>query len=102
MSDRREELHEILCALLESQDVYYQPPESVSMDYPAIVYALQNIENVYADCGVYLSSRVYSVTLIDSDPDSVFIGKLAELPTCRFDRHYKKDNLNHYVFTLYF
>lgn len=31
-----------------------------------------------------------------------WIDIVAKLPTCRFVRHYKSDNLNHYVFTLYF
>ena len=52
--------------------------------------------------GVYLSNRKYLVTVIDKNPDSSFIDIVAKLPTCRFVRHYKSDNLNHYVFTLYF
>lgn len=101
-NNRRLQLHEILCGIMESRNVYFQPPESVKMNYPAIVYALDNIENTYADDGVYLSSRRYAVTVIDKDPDSPFIGKVAALPTCRYNRHYEKDNLNHDVFILFF
>lgn len=101
-NDRRLQLHEILCGILGTRNAYFQPPESVKMNYPAIVYALDNIENTYADDGVYLSSRRYAVTVIDKDPDSLLIGKVAALPTCRYNRHYEKDNLNHDVFTLFF
>ena len=98
----RLELQNMLESLLESRNVYFQPPESVKMNYPAIVYCLDDIENTFADDGVYLSLKKYSVTLIDKNPDSELVDKLAKLPTCRFNRHYKSENLNHWVFLLYF
>lgn len=72
------------------------------MKYPAIVYALDDIENTFANDGVYLSARKYSVTVIDSDPDSSLVGKVASMPASRFNRHYTKDNLNHDVFEIFF
>ena len=98
----RPKLQALLEELLGSRNVYFQPPESIKMNYPAIVYSLDNIENVYADDGVYLSPRAYQITLIDRNPDSDSIGKLASLKSCRFVRHYKSDNLNHYVYRIYF
>lgn len=98
----RPDLQLLLENLLGSRNVYFQPPESVKMKYPAIVYALDDINNVHADNGVYSSHKHYSVTVIDSDPDSEFIDKVATLPTCRFERYYTSDNLNHWVFSLYF
>lgn len=88
--------------LLGSQHVYFQPPSSVEMNYPAIVYGLEDIENSFADDGVYLSKRKYSVTVIDEDPDSLIVGKVAMLPTCRYNRHFESDNLNHDVFILHY
>lgn len=102
MPDRREQLGKLLRSILGSNEVYFQRPESKKMDYPAIVYALSGIPSLYADDGVYLSGRKYSVTLIDKDPDSPFVEKIAALPTCRFDRPYRADNLNHWVFTLHY
>lgn len=105
---RRLKLHDILCEILgcpnEGFDcrAYFQPPTSVKMKYPAIVYGLEDIDNTYADDGVYLSARRYSVTVIDEDPDSPIVDKVALLSQCRFNRPYTKDNLNHYVFELYF
>lgn len=102
MSNRRLQIHEILCGILGSRNVYFQPPESVKMNYPAIVYGLDKIASTYANDGVYLSQRGYSVTVIDSNPDSFLVEKMAALPACKFNRHYEKDNLNHDVFTLFY
>ncbi len=102
MENRRLQLHEVLCELLGTRCVYFQPPESIEMDYPAIVYGLDDIENTYADGGVYLSTKRYAVTVIDADPDSPIVDRIALLPLCQFNRSYTKDNLNHYVFELYF
>ena len=101
-TERRLELHEILCTILGSRNVYFQPPESIKMNYPAIVYGLDDIDNQYANDGVYLSHRRYSVTVIDKNPDSEIVGKVYALPNCKFNRAYQKDNLNHYVFTLFY
>lgn len=98
----RLELQAIFEDLLGSRNVYFQPPESMKLSYPAIVYSLSNIENDHADNGVYMSNRQYTATVITKDPDSDLIEKVRWLPLCRFDRHYKSDNLNHYVFSLYF
>lgn len=98
--DRRLELHEILCKTLNSRNVYYQPPESIKMQYPAIVYSRNNIDNDFANDSVYNQSLVYQVIVIDEDPDSEIVRKVSLLPMCRFDRHYTVDNLNHDVFTI--
>lgn len=97
----RVELQNLLEALLGSRNVYFQPPESVRMSYPAIVYSLNSIDHNAANNSKYLYHRSYTVTLIDKNPDSVFIDKLLALPFCRFDRHYVSDNLNHYIFSIY-
>lgn len=102
MMERRLLFHEVLCDILGSRNVYFQPPESVKMNYPAIVYSRDNIKNVYANNGVYLSQMRYSVTVIDKDPDSLIVGKVASLPTSTFNRHYESENLNHDVYTILF
>lgn len=99
---QRLELQTLLETLLGCRNVYFQPPASISMQYPAIRYSLNDIENLHADNRVYSQRKSYSVTLIDWNPDNVYVDKLSALPTCSFDRHYVADNLNHYVFTLYF
>jgi hypothetical protein len=96
----RLQLQTLLEEILGSRNVYFQPPASISIKYPAIVYSLDNIENSFADDGVYNSQRKYSITVIDGDPDTLIIDKINSLPRCRFDRHFKFENLNHYVFTI--
>lgn len=100
--DSRLELHEILCDVLGSRHVYFQPPSSVKMVYPAIVYSRNSISNDFANNLVYKQSLGYTVTVIDEDPDSDVVEKISRLPMCRFDRHFTSDNLNHDVFTIYY
>lgn len=95
-------LQTMLEQLLGSRNVYYQPPASISMSYPAIVYGLKNIETRFANNSPYTQSKGYDVTVIDSNPDSGIVTNMMSLPGCRFDRQFKSDNLNHTVFTLYF
>ena len=102
MSNRRLELHEILCEVLGSRNVYFQPPAGVKMTYPAIVYSLSGINNRHANDSVYMQRHSYTVTLIDKNPDNVTVDKLSLLPKCSFDRPFVADNLNHYVFTIYY
>ena len=98
----RLKLQTMLEELLGSRNVYFQPPSSVKMSYPAIVYSRKLIDNEHADNTVYKQSFAYDLTIIDKNPDSDISMKISKLPKCRFDRHYVSDNLNHYVFTLYF
>lgn len=95
-------LQTMLEELIGSRNVYYQPPESLKMNYPAIVYARKSIDNSYANDSVYKQNYAYEITVIDKNPDSEIVNKISKLPTCRFDRHFKSDNLNHDVFTLYY
>lgn len=98
----RLELQTLLEDLLGSRNVYYQPPESVKMSYPAIVYSRYDIENNHADNNPYKQTLAYQVTVIDKNPDSEIVMKVSRLPMCSYDRHFTSDNLNHDIFTLYF
>lgn len=95
-------LHEKLKEILESDSVYFQPPSTVQMKYPAIVYSLSDINNTFADDSVYRQQFAYEVTVIDKNPDNEIFKKVSTLPQCRFNRHFTSDNLNHYIFTLYY
>lgn len=86
--------------LLGSNEVYFQPPASVKMQYPAIVYRRYNINNEHADDEVYAQSLEYEVIVIDRDPDSEIVMKVSRLPRCRHERHYTADGLNHDAFKL--
>lgn len=98
----RLELHEEFCNILNNRNAYFQPPQSVKMNYPAIVYSLGDIRKLHANNEMYKKLTVYEVILIDKNPDSEFVDKILELPYCSFNRFYPADNLNHWVFTLYY
>lgn len=99
---KRIELQSVLEEVLGSGNVYYQPPESIRIQYPAIVYERDNIENDYADNTVYAQHHTYQVTVIDADPDSEIVDRVSKIPTAYFMRHYVADNLNHDAFRLYY
>ena len=96
----RADLQILLEDLLGTKNVYYQPPESVKINYPAIVYSRENIQNFFADDMVYRQTKAYQIVVIDEDPDSEIVEKVSRIPTCRFNRHYVSDNLNHDVFLI--
>lgn len=98
----RLELHNVLCNILGDKNVYYQPPASVKMKYPAIVYSRNDIENQHANNSIYNQTIAYDVIVIDANPDSKIVEDVSKLPLCRFVRHYTADNLNHDLFKLYF
>lgn len=98
----RLELHEELCKLLGSRNVYFQPPSTVQMKYPAIVYSLDALENRHANDSIYSMNVRYSLTYIDSNPESGKVQEILKLPYCRFNRFYISDNLNHYTYTIYY
>lgn len=100
--DKRLKLQSKLEELLGSRNVYYQPPESLKMEYPAIRYSKSNISSRHADDIKYSNFTRYEVIVIDKRPDNQVIEKILSLPLSSFDRHYASDNLNHDVITLYY
>lgn len=99
---KRSDLGILLKTILESNAVYFQPPKSTEMVYPCIVYERSYIKTEFANNTPYLFGKLYTVTVIDRDPDSLIPDKIASLPKCTFDRHFTADNLNHDVFSIYF
>ena len=98
----RLELQSKLEELLGSRYVYYQPPETLKLEYPAIVYSKSKIETVKADNSTYLKRIRYDIIVIDKRPDNPVIDKIMGLPYCSYDRHYVSENLNHDSLTLYY
>ena len=103
MDQNRLKLHKKLCEILGSRNVYFQPPASVTMQYPAIVYNLKDIDPKHANNLVYTRFFCYAITVIDRNPDSEIVDEISQLPMCSMDRpSYASDGLNHFVFTLYY
>ena len=98
----RKMLHEKLCEILGSSNVYFRGPSS-GLIYPCIKYDLEGKDPNYADNKPYISPKRWSLIIIDEDPDSDIPDKLVEeLTYCKFDRSYISDGLNHYALTVYF
>jgi hypothetical protein len=96
-------LHEELCDILGSRNVYFQPPASLKMKYPCIRYSLTGVDTKRADDRQYKNTKKYEITLIDTNPDSAFFDSiLNHFSMCSFDRGYPADNLNHFVFSIYY
>ena len=99
----RLKLHERLKEILGTKNVYFQPPASYKLNYPCILYKVTNADISYADDLTYRYTRRYQVTLITKDPDSELIDLIPRsLRHCIFANHYVSNNLNHYVYDLYF
>lgn len=100
LKERRLQLHNKLVEILGSDNVYFQPPESVKLQYPAIVYERSSINNPHASNQVYLIGCDYRITIIDKSPVSDVVEKMSRFPTANFSRHYVDSNLNYDVFII--
>jgi len=102
--DKRLTLHSKLIEILGSENVYFQPPESVKMKYPCIRYVKQRPLVEHADNMKYFKKDRYELTVIDPDPDTDIPDRLVESlePYCSIDRYYTADNLNHCALELYY
>ena len=89
--------------ILDSRNVYFQPPESLKLSYPCIVYSLSGINKQNANNQLYKSINEYEVTVIDPDPESIIAHEILRyFPMCRFDMRFVSENLNHSTLTLYY
>lgn len=83
--------------------VKYQPPPGYKLTYPCCIYEQSNGKTTFAANMPYTFTKKYTVTIIDPDPDTNYVEMMAmRFPMCVMDRPYVADNLNHYVFTLFY
>lgn len=100
-------LHKLLVDIINSSDpketrVYFQPPASMVLKYPCIIYKRNAKDEKFANNMLYLDKQRYAITVVDSNPDSTIPSKVAKLPLTRFDKHFTVDNLNHDIYNTYF
>ena len=98
---QRQLLQSTLESILGSRNVYFQPPSGFQMQYPCIVYTLDNDFVARANNKLYHRMLRYSVTSIDRNPESTTPDKLVMLPYSSFERSFVADGLNHQVFNVY-
>ena len=71
------------------------------MQYPAIIYEIDDQDAIYANNDPYRRTDGYQVTLIDRNPDVPVRLKIETL-RARFVRAFVSDGLNHRIYSLYF
>lgn len=99
----RVELDSRLNAIPTVRKAYFQAPPNTQMMYPCIRYHLENMNTRYADDGTYRLVDEYQLIVIDPDPDSPIPHELMrQFRYIRMVRFYTADNLNHWVFTIYY
>lgn len=72
------------------------------MEYPCILYSLDDRGTLFAANSPYRHTKRYQVTVIDRNVKSKIPDEIAKLPMCSFDRRFTANNLYHEVFNLYF
>lgn len=85
-----------------TENVYFQPPPNIAMQYPCIVYGREGSLVRFASNEKFVLSKRYQIMVIDRNPDSILPDTVEELAYSQFDRFFTADNLNHWVFTLFF
>lgn len=81
-------------------NVYFQPPASVRLNYPAIIFNRDGWDPTFANDSVYLESRAYEILVISDDPDATIAQSILNgLNYVYIDREYVADNLYHVLIT---
>jgi hypothetical protein len=93
-----------LQSLLEeiADHVYFQPPANIHIEYPCIIYSRDGTSSDHANNNLYRHAKQYQITVVDRDPDTELADKVEALRYTAFERFFAADDLNHYVFTLFF
>ena len=107
MARSRLDLHNIFVDFLGTKGqvktrVYFQPPATIVLEYPCIIYKRSNRKDFFSSDRNYIGMKQYSVTVVDKNPDSLIPDKMLELPHCSFSTHFAVDGLNHDVYTIYY
>lgn len=95
------DLLHLLRQAVQHNQVYFQPPENLKIEYPAVVFHLSKIEIDHASDTPYKGAKEYSVTLITKDPEPDVIDEILKIPYSSLDTTYISDGMNHFVFTVY-
>lgn len=86
--------------IIKNGNVYFQPPESLKINYPCIIYNHLSYPTIYANNETFIRQEAYQIILIDKDPDSKFNEEILKLKFCSFNRRMNVNNLNHYYYNI--
>lgn len=98
-------LHEKLCKeVLKTRNCYFNPPASIQMEYPCIVYSYAAPSVEHADNKRYHNTSAYDLMVIDTDPESEISKSLfgSDFLYLSPGNPYVVDGLYHFPFTLYY
>lgn len=96
------ELQALLKGLDGVKDAYIQPPTE-GMEYPCIMIERGLPSSVnHADNRTHILKKAYTVTVMDRAPDSLIPDLVEGLQYARFDRSFRTNGLNHFVFQMFF
>ena len=98
----RLELQNLLEELIGNENVYFNPPDQLSMMYPAIKYNIYTVKTFHSDNGLHRATTCYGLTVIGRLPNVEIVNKLLQLPMCSYDRNYVSDGLHHDTLLLYY
>lgn len=102
---RWEDVRDKLYLVNNTQNVYYDPPDSIRMEYPCFRFENNNYDVTHADNKAYIKKPRWTVTYITRDVEEIEIvtdQMLNIFMYCNFDTSFRSDNLEHAVFNLYF
>ena len=97
---RRLILQSRLEEMLGSRNVYFQPPATIQMQYPCIVYEYERQIIRHANDLKYLKWDQYTVIIIAPYTLLEVMDAIEEEPFCAFDREYVSEGLYHYVYSI--
>ena len=114
----RLKLQQKLIEFLGSDNVYFEPTESIQLKFPCIIYKFAGTHREYADNQLYRMLFKYSVAIVAEDagcdelgidvnepiPGSSIVERfLTTFPNSSCDREFStKDGLYHIYFELYY
>lgn len=99
----RLKLHQELCELLGSKNVYFDPPENIKLKYPCFIYSKESPVTRSANNKMYFYMDSYNLIYIDANPDNDMTERVfSRFSYVRSGSSYVSDNLHHYTFDIYY
>lgn len=96
-------LQQKLSDIFETSNVYFNPPETLKLNYPCVIYSRENGRSLRADNISYIFKLKYQIMYIGKDvnPEALIKKAMISFKTIEYDRHYFSNGLSYDVFNLY-
>lgn len=101
--ERRLKLQMELSKILNSDHVYFNPPETIKLQYPCIIFKKKGANLKKADNRVYRKTSQYQLIYIRDKNDELMENKLLDaFPMISEGVSYTSQNLLHTPYTLFY